>query len=159
MGPELWAVLDGVDDLDGKLRGSIRAAVERAVDRREAGLSEEGLVADLEGMVRLPSGTAAIGRDGRRPALVLGGLPLAGDLDGDGVGMAGLTVTAGVPEDAPARVARWGEVWARPRGEGLARVFCGTPGPSKAPSLRRPRAPWTGPSSPASSPDGMETTR
>lgn len=123
MAPELWAVLDGADDLDGKLRASIRAAAERAVARREVGLSAQGLVADLEAVVRLPSDAAAIGRDGRRLALVLGGLPVAGDLDGDGVGVAGLTVTAGVPEDAPARVARWGEVWTRPRGEGLARVF------------------------------------
>lgn len=123
LGEALWAVFDAAEARDPALRRAVDEAIQRTVARREAGLDVGTSVRDLRALVSDPSRAASIAVGQRRIAFVLAGVEAGGFDPSSGVSVCGFKVTAGNPDDAPTRVAQWGEVWTLPRAESLGSVY------------------------------------
>lgn len=123
LGEPLWTVFAAAEARDQALQQAVDEGIRRTVARREAGLEVASSVEELRQLVTDPSRAATVLWGRRRVAYVLAGIEAQGTSESAGVGVAGFTVTAGKPGDAPQRVARWGEVWTLPRPESLGPVY------------------------------------
>jgi hypothetical protein len=128
LGEALWAVRDAAADLPPDTRRSVEESIDRAVARREAGLSD-ALAHDLTELVKaLRAGGSAptIGvRDGSqvtRVAWVHGGVPAAGKTSEKVTEVRGALVSA----TAAAQVAGWGELIRQPGGPDRGGLFRAT---------------------------------